>query len=77
MIRVPGIIVAKIRTCCIMGYELLFAHNNILNSVALEENIMVIVSSILSLSQLPILEETMYFNEDEMIKAVADIDKGI
>lgn len=38
---------------------------------------MVIVDRVIKLSELPKLEEVMYFNEDEMVKAVADIDKGI
>jgi len=38
---------------------------------------MIIVSKIIPLESLPKLEEKMYFNEDEMVKAVADIDKGI
>lgn len=37
---------------------------------------MIIVDKVLQLSELPYLEETMYFAEDEMVKAVADINKG-
>ena len=38
---------------------------------------MVIVENEIPLSMLPKLETEMYFDEDEMVKAVADIDKGI
>ncbi len=38
---------------------------------------MMIVSSIIPLESLPDLEEKMFFNEDEMVKAVADVDKDI
>ena len=38
---------------------------------------MIIVSNKIALKDLPKLEDKMYFNEDEMVKAVADIDKGI
>ncbi len=31
----------------------------------------------INVSDLPNLEDEMFFNEDEMVKAVADIDKGI
>ena len=38
---------------------------------------MIIVEKVIQISELPNLEEVMYFDEDEMVKAVADIDKGI
>lgn len=38
---------------------------------------MIIVDKEISLDQLPEIEEKMFFNEDEMVKAVADVDKGI
>ena len=38
---------------------------------------MIIVDREISLEQLPALEDKMFFNEDEMVKAVADVDKGI
>ena len=38
---------------------------------------MLIVSNIIKLEELPTLENEMFFNDDEMVKAVADIDKGI
>ena len=38
---------------------------------------MIIVDREISLEQLPVLEDKMFFNEDEMVKAVADVDKGI
>lgn len=38
---------------------------------------MIIVDKEISLEQLPALEDKMFFNEDEMVKAVADVDKGI
>ena len=38
---------------------------------------MVILDTVISLEQLPTIEDTMYFHDDEMVKAVADIDKGI
>ncbi len=38
---------------------------------------MIIVDRTISLEELPNLEVKMFFNEDEMVKAVADIDKGI
>jgi len=38
---------------------------------------MIIVDKEILLEQLPALEGQMFFNEDEMVKAVADIDKGI
>ncbi len=38
---------------------------------------MIIVDKEIDIKQLPVLEDVMYFNEDEMVKAVADVDKGI
>lgn len=38
---------------------------------------MIIVDKTINLENLPKLEDEMFFNEDEMVKAVADIDKGI
>ena len=38
---------------------------------------LLIVNQKLKLDDLPSLEPVMYFNEDEMVKAVADIEKGI
>ena len=38
---------------------------------------MIIVSKVIPIDNLPNLEEKMFFNEDEMVKAVADVDKGI
>ena len=38
---------------------------------------MIIVDHTVLLSDLPDLEPEMYFNEDEMVKAVADIEKGL
>lgn len=38
---------------------------------------MIVVNKVISLTELPNLEEKMYFNDDEMVKAVADIDKGV
>ncbi|MBO4889459.1 MAG: hypothetical protein J5574_00590 [Lachnospiraceae bacterium] len=38
---------------------------------------MIIVIEPIELDQIPSLEDEMYFDEDEMVKAVADIDKGI
>ena len=38
---------------------------------------MIIVDREISLEQFPALEDKMFFNEDEMVKAVADVDKGI
>lgn len=38
---------------------------------------MLILNKQIKLTELPTLEEKMYFGEDEMVKAVADIDKGL
>ena len=38
---------------------------------------MIIVKDLIKLDQLPNLEDEMFFDEDEMVKAVADVDKGI
>lgn len=38
---------------------------------------MVIIKSQIELSKLPNLEDVMYFDEDEMVKAVADIERGL
>ncbi len=38
---------------------------------------MIIVNKEIPLSELPYLEKEMFFAEDEMIKAVADVDKGV
>ena len=38
---------------------------------------MLIVDKVIKLSELPTLEAEMYFDEDEMVKAVADIDAGV
>ncbi|WP_049945693.1 MULTISPECIES: DUF5674 family protein [unclassified Butyrivibrio] len=38
---------------------------------------MIIVEEEIKIEQMPVLEDKMYFNEDEMVKAVADVDKGI
>ena len=38
---------------------------------------MIIVDKTISLEELPNIENEMFFNEDEMVKAVAEIDKGI
>ncbi len=38
---------------------------------------MIIVDRIINLEELPNIENEMFFNDDEMVKAVADIDKGI
>ena len=38
---------------------------------------MLIVKQPIHLSELSVLEPEMFFNEDEMIKAVADIDQGV
>ena len=38
---------------------------------------MVILNEIITLSRLSEIESEMYFNDDDMIKAVADIDKGL
>ena len=38
---------------------------------------MIIVNKEIPLSELPNLENEMFFAEDEMIKAVADVDKGV
>ena len=38
---------------------------------------MIIVDKEINIDQLSTLEDKLYFNDDEMIKAVADIDKGI
>ena len=38
---------------------------------------MVILDKVIPLSEISELEQDMFFNEDEMVKAVADIDKGI
>ena len=36
---------------------------------------MIIVEQVIKLSKLDSLEEKMFFNEEEMVKAVADIEK--
>ena len=38
---------------------------------------MLILKQKIKLEELPNLEDKMYFDEDEMVKAVADIDKGL
>lgn len=38
---------------------------------------MIIVKDEIRIDQLPNLEDEMFFDDDEMVKAVADIDKGI
>ncbi|MBP3818979.1 MAG: hypothetical protein J6H31_11835 [Butyrivibrio sp.] len=38
---------------------------------------MIIVDKEINIEKLPVLEDKMYFNQDEMVKAVADVDKGI
>lgn len=38
---------------------------------------MIVLEHPVFLSNLPNLEEEMFFNEDEMVKAVADIDQGL
>lgn len=38
---------------------------------------MIILKEKIQLEDMPSLEEKMYFNEDEMVKAVADIEKSI
>ncbi len=38
---------------------------------------MIIIEKQIALSNLPNIEDEMYFNDEEMVKAVADIDKGV
>lgn len=38
---------------------------------------MLILNERIKITELPTLEEKMFFDEDEMVKAVADIDKGL
>ena len=38
---------------------------------------MIVVEKVIKISELSSLEENMFFNEDEMVKAVADIEQGI
>ena len=38
---------------------------------------MIIVSQEIRLNELPQIEEVMFFDEDEMVKAVADVNRGI
>ncbi len=38
---------------------------------------MIIVDKVIPIASLPNVEDEMFFEDDEMVKAVADIDKGI